>query len=92
MKGRGRKIPAVGEVAALRAAGAVLERAVAELGSVDRAVADILEETHDALARPNLRRAAQQVRTALVAAAGARRSLDRRLELAVKKTPPRRTS
>jgi hypothetical protein len=58
-----------------------LDRIESDLREVDGAVSAHIQETSDALARPNLARASVQVRTAINAVGGARRRLQRRLAL-----------
>lgn len=58
-----------------------LDEAVQGLAKAADTVDRQLETHADAVAKPNYRRAEQQIRTALNAAAGAQRSLRRRLEL-----------
>jgi hypothetical protein len=58
-----------------------LDAAVERLLEADQTVNGLLELTADKAAMPNSRRAEQQIRMALNAAVGARRSLKRRLEL-----------
>jgi hypothetical protein len=58
-----------------------LVRADRELQGAAEVLAGLVDDTADAFARPNLRRALDQVRTAVNAAEGARRRLRRRLAL-----------
>jgi hypothetical protein len=75
------------EIESISSAIGVLDRVASELGEVDEAVSAHIHETSDALARPNLVRAAVQVRTAINAVAGARRRLQRRLALGPAPSP-----
>lgn len=59
----------------------VLDDAIQRLGNAADTVDRELETHADAVAKPNYRRAEQQIRTALIAAIGGRKSLERRLEL-----------
>ena len=69
------------EVQALETALAALNVAIDRLREADETVGGLLEQPRETVAMPNSRRAEQQMRTALNAAMGARKSLQRRLEL-----------
>jgi hypothetical protein len=69
------------EVRALKAALSALDAAVERLREADQTVSGLLELTGEKAAMPNSRRAEQQMRMAINASVGARRSLQRRLEL-----------
>jgi hypothetical protein len=69
------------EVQALETALAALDVAIERLREADETVAGLLDQARETVGMPNSRRADQQMRTALNAAMGARRSLMRRLEL-----------
>jgi hypothetical protein len=75
------------ETESMSAAIALLDQIASELLRVDQAVSAHLQETSDALARPNVSRAALQIRTAMNAVAGARRRLQRRLALGPAPSP-----
>lgn len=69
------------EVQALETALAALDVAIERLREADETVAGLLDQARETVGMPNSRRADQQMRTALNAAMGARKSLVRRLEL-----------
>jgi len=69
------------DVQALETALAALNVAIERLREADETVGGLLEQARETVAMPNSRRAEQQMRTALNAALGARKSLQRRLEL-----------
>lgn len=69
------------EVQVLETALATLNVAIERLREADETVGELLEQAKETVAMPNSRRAEQQMRTALNAALGARKSLQRRLEL-----------
>jgi hypothetical protein len=68
-------------VQALETALAALDVAIERLREADETVAGLLDQARETVGMPNSRRADQQMRTALNAAMGARKSLMRRLEL-----------
>lgn len=69
------------EVQTLEAALAALDVAIERLREAEETVAGLLEQAMETVGMPNSRRADQQMRTALNAAMGARKSLQRRLQL-----------
>jgi hypothetical protein len=83
------------EVEALETALAALNVAIDRLREADETVAGLLDQARETVGMPNSRRADQQIRTAMNAAVGARKSLQRRLELrrlALQRSAPRRAA
>jgi hypothetical protein len=69
------------ELQELRTALAALDAGIERLHVASVAVTGLLDEADGRVAMPNSRRAEEQLRTALNAATGARRLLERRLDL-----------